>query len=105
MWSKHSLQQRNQHQIKSTKKETKVERVVIQSQNNYSFRLGYGFFSKKTFNFNLFSKFPYIYYPKKKKKKKERKNKAKSDEPTTKTTKKKKKMKPTKQEQRHHSSI
>ena len=40
MQSKHSRQQRNQHQIKSTKKETKAERVVIQSQNNYSFRLG-----------------------------------------------------------------
>ena len=26
-------------------KETKAERVVIQSQNNYSFRLGYGFFT------------------------------------------------------------
>ena len=40
MQSKHSRQQRNQHQIKSTKKETKAKRVVIHSQNNYSFRLG-----------------------------------------------------------------
>ena len=57
-------------------KETKAERVVIQSQNNYSFHLGYGFFSKKTFNFNLGSpNFLIFLTPPPQKKKKEKKKK------------------------------